>query len=185
MKPAEHPGSESEAAEHDPLMQSGFDSTTNFLLTSALVGNQPLDLEQIWQQLQPLRRQDFVLVEAWGGLGSPLTAETTVADLAWDWHLPTVLIVPVQASTVAHAVANVALARQSKLHLKGIILNMIQQSGQQDWAPIELIQSLTHKPVLGVIPYLENPYDLDKLVQVASTWELERLLPGLEGAISH
>jgi dethiobiotin synthetase len=145
-----------------------------------------IDLEQIWQQFQQLQQRDFVLLEAWGGLGSPLTAETTVADLAWDWHLPTILVVPIQPRAVADAVANVALARQAKVHLKGIILNAIPDPQQQkpanwqDWAPIELIQSLTQKPVLGCIPALDDPLNLEKLAEIASSWNLERLLPGLE-----
>lgn len=136
-----------------------------------------LNLEQIWQQLQQLQQRDFVLLEAFGGLGSPLTPTTTVADLAWDWRLPTLLVVPVRPAAVAHAVANVALARQAQLHLKGIILNAVQPCSRQDWdnwAPVDLIQSLTQKPVLGCVPYLEDPHDQDKLASVASEWELER-----------
>lgn len=143
-----------------------------------------IQIGTIWQQLQQLQQQrDFVLLEAWGGLGAPLIDETTVADLAWDWQLPTVLVVSVQPDTLADAVANVALARQSKIHLKGIILNATQPCSQQewaDWAPADLIQALTRKPVIGCIPYLSDPLDRDALVRVAATWELERLLPNLE-----
>jgi dethiobiotin synthetase len=154
-----------------------------------------IDLEILWQQLQQLQQQrDFVLLEAWGGLGSALNAQTTVADLAWDWRIPTLLVVPVQPGTVAQAVSNVALARQAKVHLKGIVLNAVSPCSTQDWdnwAPIELIQSLTHQPVLGCIPYLDHlqameadpPLDqrvdqlMDRLVNVVSDWDLERLLP--------
>lgn len=155
--------------------------TTGLLPIAAERAGVQIELEAVWQQLQQLQQQrDFVLIEAWDGLGSPLTPETTVADLAWDWHLPTLLVVPVQPGAVAQAVANVALAQQARIHLKGIILNAVQPCHPQDWdewAPIDLIQSLTRKPVLGCIPHLENPFDLAKLVQVAANWELERLLP--------
>jgi len=66
-----------------------------------------------------------VLVEALGGLGSPVSEEFTVADLA-EWRLPTVLVVPVKLGAIAQAVANVALARPSRVHLKGIVLNCVQ-----------------------------------------------------------
>ncbi|MBF2003690.1 MAG: ATP-dependent dethiobiotin synthetase BioD [Synechococcales cyanobacterium M58_A2018_015] len=139
-----------------------------------------LELEPLWQGFQALVQQrDFVLVEGCGGLGTPLTAETTVADLAWDWRLPAVLVVPVQPGAVTQAVAHVALANQSRLHLKGMILNCIQPCQpreQEEWAPIDLLQSLTHKPVLGCIPHLADPQDASKLVQVASDLELERLI---------
>ncbi|HEY9797434.1 MAG TPA: dethiobiotin synthase [Leptolyngbyaceae cyanobacterium] len=140
-----------------------------------------IDLGLVWQAFNALRQQrQLVLVEALGGLGSPLTHELTVADLARDWHLPVVLVVPVQLGAIAQAVANVALARQSGVHLKGIVLNCVQSCSDQDiadWTPVELIQSLTNIPVLGCLPYLTDPTDLAKLAQVASNLDLEQLLP--------
>lgn len=143
--------------------------------------NRFIDLAVVWKTFQYLSTsRDFVLVEALGGLGSPVTAEFTIADLAAQWRLPTVLVVPVKLGAIAQAVANVALARLTHVHLKGIVLNCVQAystSEINDLAPQELIQSLTNVPVLGCIPYLDNPTDLNKLTQVAANLELERLLP--------
>jgi dethiobiotin synthetase len=140
-----------------------------------------IKMKQVWQAFEALsQKRDFVLVEALGGLGSPVTRETTVADWAWDWRLPTVLVVPVRLGAIAQAVANVALAKQTKVHLKGIVLNCVQPRSDQeieDWAPADFIQSLTEIPVLGVIPYLSNPRDLEKLAAVASDLDLERIMP--------
>lgn len=144
--------------------------------------NRPVDLAVVWQTFSQLRSQrDFLLVEALGGLGSPVTEELTVADLAGEWRLPTVLVVPVKLGAIAQAVANVALARQAKVNLKGIVLNCIQPRTDAeiaDWTPSDLIQSLTNTPVLGCLPYLDNPEDLDKLAQVASHLDWERLGTG-------
>jgi len=138
-------------------------------------------LEKTWHQFEVLSQQhEFVLLESLGGLGSPITYETTVADLAWDWRLPTLLVVPVQPGAIAQAVANVALARQCRVHLKGIVLNCVRSCHAQereDWASIDLLQSLTQKPVLGCIPHLADPTDLSKLIQVASNLTLERIMP--------
>lgn len=138
-------------------------------------------LEKAWQTFEMLSQQrDFVLVETQGGLGSPLTLETTMADLAWDWRLPTVLVVPVQRGAVGQAVANAALAQQSRVYLKGIVLNCVQPGSEAaiaDWASPDLIESLTQKPILGSIPHLRNTNDLTKLTQAASNLDLERLLP--------
>jgi dethiobiotin synthetase len=140
-----------------------------------------VNLKVAWQAFDQLRHQrDWVLVEALGGLGSPVTNELTVADLAGDWRLPTVLVVPVRLGAIAQAVANVALARQSRIQLKGIVLNCVQPRSDAEianWAPIDLIQSLTNTPVLGIIPYLADATDLTKLAQVASNLEIERLIP--------
>jgi dethiobiotin synthetase len=139
-----------------------------------------IDLGRAWQAFETLRQQrQWVLVEALGGLGSPITHELTVADLARDWRLPVVLVVPVKLGAIAQAVANVALARQSGIHLKGIVLNCVNSCSDQeiaDWAPIDLIQSLTNIPVLGIMPHLADLADLSKLAQVASNLDLERLL---------
>ncbi|MBF2007038.1 ATP-dependent dethiobiotin synthetase BioD [Chlorogloeopsis fritschii PCC 6912] len=141
--------------------------------------NRQVDLAVVWQALTSLRqRRDFILVEALGGLGSPVTDELTVADLAGEWRLPTVLVVPVRLGAIAQAVANVALARLARVQLVGIVLNCVQPRTDTeitDWAPADLIQSLTNIPVLGCLPYLENPTDLNKLAELASNLDLERL----------
>ncbi|MBH8554813.1 ATP-dependent dethiobiotin synthetase BioD [Nostocaceae cyanobacterium CENA357] len=142
--------------------------------------NRRVDLAVVWQALSELqKRRDFVLIEALGGLGSPVTEELTVADLAGEWRLPTVLVVPVRLGAIAQAVANVALARQTKVNLKGIVLNCVQPRSDDeiaDWTPSDLIQSLTNTPVLGCLPYLDNLDDLDKLAQVASNLDWETLI---------
>jgi dethiobiotin synthetase len=143
---------------------------------------QAIDLALLWQQFNLLRSQkQFVLVEALGGLGSPLTEEYIVADLARDWALPTVLVVPVKIGAVGQAIANVALAHANKINLCGIILNCLEpeqtKAELDDLAPIDLITSLTHLPVLGRIPYLldQDRQDITKLAHAASGLELARL----------
>ncbi len=139
-----------------------------------------IDLKLAWQAFNTLRQErQWVLVEALGGLGSPVTHELTVADLARDWRLPVVLVVPVKLGAIAQAVANTALSNQSRIHLKGIVLNCVTSCSDEekaDWAPIDLIQSLTNVPVLGVLPHLADPTDLFKLAQAASDLEIERLI---------
>ncbi len=153
-----------------------------------------VDLDILWQHYEQLQNQsDFLLVEGVGGLGCPITQETTVADLAWDWRLPAVLVVPVRLGAIGQAVANHALACQTRLHLKGIVLNCVEpctDAELAEWAPISLMQTLTRTPVLGVIPHMANPTNLDNLAQVAANLELERILPniltgfGRDGAIA-
>ncbi|KJH70378.1 dethiobiotin synthase [Aliterella atlantica] len=140
-----------------------------------------VDLGIVWQALEKMRsRTDFVLVEALGGLGSPVTNEFTVADIAAQWRLPTVLVVPVKLGAISQAVANVALAKLTGVRLQGIVLNCVQPCTPEevsDLTPTDLIQALTNVPVLGCMPYLDNPRDLDKLAQVAANLNLEILLP--------
>ncbi len=141
----------------------------------------PIDLGLAWNTFQTLQKNyDRVLVEGVGGLGSPITAELTVADLAHDWHLPTVLVVPVQLGAIGQAIANAALVQQAQVNLLGIILSCSQPCSAQDieqWANPELIQSFTQRPILGTLPYQANLTDLTTLAKTAASWDLEVLFP--------
>jgi dethiobiotin synthetase len=143
--------------------------------------NRPIELERVWQDFCTLQgEKDFVIVEALGGLGSPVTPELTVADIAREWRFNTFLVVPVRLGSIAQAVANTALARQTQVNLRGIILNCTQPTTPtdiEDLTPRDLIESLTYLPVLGILPYLENPRDLSQLSQAAANLELEKILP--------
>jgi dethiobiotin synthetase len=144
--------------------------------------NREIDLAIVWKALQNLQQQrDLVLIEALGGLGSPVTEEITVANLAADWHLPTVLVVPVKLGSIAQAVANVALARSLNIELKGIILNCCDRESQlnlDDLTPIDLIESLTQIPVIGTLPYAIDVADKHKLAQIVANWDLELIFLG-------
>ena len=149
-------------------------------LAAAMEGKQ-VDLAKAWQVFSQLEAEkDWVLVEGAGGLGSPVTAEMTVAELACQWRLPAVLVVPVKLGAIANAMANVALAEKAKVKLKGIVLNCTQpvmQSQIENWAPVGLIESLARVPVLGVLPYLKQARDVEALSAAAAQLDLERLMP--------
>lgn len=138
-------------------------------------------LQEIWETSISLQKQQsLVLVEAVGGLGSPITEELTIGNLAADWCLPTVLVVPVKLGAIAQAVANVALARSLNVNLRGIILNcscpLESEARLADLTPIDLIQTLTQVPVIGVLPHLELD-DRQKIASVVADWDLELILP--------
>ena len=142
--------------------------------------NRPVELEKVWPVLVGLqKRSDLLLVEALGGLGSPVTHELTVADIARDWGLTAVLVVPVRLGAISQAVANVALARQTKMQLRGIVLNCTEPRTQEEidkWTPAYMIEELTRVPVLGCLPFLVDATDKDKLIEVASKLDLERMM---------
>jgi dethiobiotin synthetase len=135
-----------------------------------------IDLAIAWQSLQRLQQAyPMVLIEAAGGLGTPMTAELTVADLAREWRLPTILVAPVKLGSIGAIVANVALARQSGVDLRGIILSCPQPltaAEIADLTPTDSIESLTRIPILGIIPYLDRINDLELLATAASNLEL-------------
>lgn len=140
-----------------------------------------VDLAPLWQTLLQLQSQHSrVLVEALGGLGSPVTPELTVADIAGLWRLPTLLVAPVQLGCLGQMIAHVALARQCHVPLKGIVLSCQKKQAEaqlQDWANPALVESLTRIPVLGLIPHLKEKETIDPLclAQRAADLDLERL----------
>ena len=143
-----------------------------------------IDLGQIWQEFNAARQEsELVLLESLGGLGSPVTNELTVGDLASQWCLPTVLVVPVKLGAIAQTVANVALARSLKLDLRGIILNCSQLEAvgrTEDLTPTGLIESLTQIPVIGTLPYAKDWDNSDRIAQKVADWDLELILPKQE-----
>ena len=136
-----------------------------------------IELGKIWQEFNISRqRSSLVLLESLGGLGSPVTNELIVGNIAADWRLPTLLVVPVKLGAIANTVANVALARSLNIDLKGIVLNCSQLEVSQrieDLTPINLIQSLTQTPIIGVLPYIGDLTNTQKLARIVANWDLE------------
>jgi dethiobiotin synthetase len=140
----------------------------------------PIDLALIWQQFQKLQKQkECLLVESMGGLGSPITDEYIVADLARDWALEAILVVPVRLGAISQAIANVALANLQKVKLRGIVLSCSQvytTEEIEELAPPQMISRLASVPVLGILPYVNDLSDISQLSLAASELDIERIL---------
>lgn len=141
-----------------------------------------IDLSIVWQCLSQLQQQqDLVVIEALGGLGSPVTNELTVANIAADWLLPTILVVPIQLGAISQAVSNVALARSLNIDLRGIILSCCELYDQatelNSLTPINLIESLTQVSVLGTLPYIKDLTEGNYLAKIVSDWDWELIFP--------
>jgi dethiobiotin synthetase len=140
----------------------------------------PIDLGLIWQHFQKLQQQkECLLVEAMGGLGSPITDEYIVADLARDWALEAILVVPVRLGAISQAIANVALANMQKVKLRGIVLSCSQvytTEEIEELAPPQMISRLASVPILGILPYIKDLSDIAQLALAASELDIERIL---------
>lgn len=146
---------------------------------AAIKEGKEIDLALIWQQFQKLQQQKrCLLIESLGGLGSPITNEYIVADLARDWALETILVVPVRLGGISQAIANVALANSCKVKLKGIVLSCSQVYSPteiEEFTPPEMISRLASIPVLGILPYINDLNDISQLAQAASALDIERI----------
>lgn len=139
-----------------------------------------IDLGLIWRQFQKLQQQkECLLVESMGGLGSPITNEYIVADLARDWALETILVVPVRLGAISQAIANVALANSQKVKLRGIVLSCSQvytPEEIEDLAPPQMISRLASVPILGILPYVQDLHNISQLADAASELDIEKIL---------
>jgi len=135
-----------------------------------------IDLGKAWRDLQSIAdRKSHAIVEWLGGLGSPVTWELTVADLVRDWRMSAILVAPVRLGSISQVVACAALAREAKVKLGGIVLNCtepIEAETREQLMPIGAIERLTHLPVLGCVPFLENPRDRAQLVAAAADLDI-------------
>lgn len=147
---------------------------------AAQLEGREIDLGLVWRTLVALgEAQDFVLAESLGSLGSPVTDELTVADLVGQWRLPTVLVVPVRLGSLGQAIAQVSLARERKVNLKGIILSCGDPDASaqiEALTPPSMLQRFTQVPVVGIMPYVEHWEDRTALAKSAAEWHLEQLI---------
>ena len=125
---------------------------------AASKAEQTVSLAPVWKAFAQMG-QDYrgVLVEGVGSLSSAITPQSTLADVAADWKLPVLLVAAVRPEVLSELVAQVALARQARCDLRGIVLNCATPEAQQylmDWAPPLLVEQMTGYPVLGKLPYL-------------------------------
>ncbi len=135
-----------------------------------------VDLGLLWQSYQNLKEKyQVLLIEGTGGIGSPITWEYTGADLARDWRLPTVLVVPVRLGSMTQAISSCALARERAVDLRGIIFNCVQPYTEEeiyDFVAPDRLALLTQVPILGVVPCLETFHDREELKLIAAGLDL-------------
>ncbi|MDW8345033.1 MAG: dethiobiotin synthase [Verrucomicrobiae bacterium] len=95
-----------------------------------------------------------VLVEGAGGLLVPVTARTTVADLARELRLPLLIVARLGLGTLNHTLLTVEAAQRRGLTVRGIILNdLTGRRGLAERTNPAALAALCSAPVLGVVPY--------------------------------
>jgi len=135
------------------------------------------NIADLWRSLSE-QQQDhsMVLVEGEGGLGSPVVYDSTIAALARDWRLPTILVMPMRREAIAATVGAIALARHSRLDLLGVILNQSAPSTDfHDSGISDLLRSLTQVPILGTLPFLDDLDNEGLLSHAASNLMIEAI----------
>ena len=145
--------------------------------TAARRAHRPLRLEPVLSAWRRLRaRHQVLIVEGVGGLLVPLTAQTTVADLARRIRLPLLLVARPSLGTINHTLLSMHQARRDHLSVRGIVLN---HAGPPDADPMarlavrtnpDILRRLTHCPVFGPLPWLPPRRNGAAVSFVLSRW---------------
>lgn len=126
-----------------------------------------IDIRKILKAYETLRkRYDVLLVEGAGGLMVPLREDYFVADLIRDIDSEVIIVARLGLGTINHTLLTVEQAKAKGLKVKGIIFcqNKNGKTGIPEKTNPEVIEKLTHTPVLGIIPYL-NKFTSNEIIK--------------------
>ena len=105
-----------------------------------------------------------LLIEGAGGLAVPLTADTTVVELAQEIAAPLLIIARPSLGTVNHTVLTVRYAQAHGLTVAGVILSgwLGGEDPGEAHNPI-YIEEYAGVPVLGRVPWLGNAPTIEEI----------------------
>ncbi len=131
--------------------------------TAARRARRPIRLEAILEAFHALSvRHRVLIVEGIGGLLVPLTARTTVADLARRMRLPLLVVTRPTLGTLNHTLLTFQSVRALRLPVLGLIVNSAQPPERDPMARLAqrtnlaLLQRLRCRPLVGVIPFVPS-----------------------------
>lgn len=125
---------------------------------------------------------DWVVVEGVGGWCVPLSAGSTVADMALELDLPVVMVVGMRLGCLNHALLTSQAIRSSGARLLGWVANC---SGADDFGLDRCLDTLRERldvPLLAVVPAIESPEEgpLDATAAAAG----EEMLAAIRALVS-
>ncbi|MGV6827404.1 MAG: ATP-dependent dethiobiotin synthetase BioD, partial [bacterium] len=95
----------------------------------------------------------------------------TLADLAADMRLPVVLVVGMRLGCLNHALLSVEAIQSRDVRLLGWVANQIDPAMQAYQENVETLVARIPAPLLGEIPYQENPDPLKIMSYLRFPWE--------------
>lgn len=114
--------------------------------TAALRRRRPVRPDVVVNAFRTLSaRHEYLIVEGVGGLLVPLTARTTVADLAGQVGLPLVLIARPGLGTLNHTRLSLEYLRRAGLSCHGVVINHTHRAPQH---PMDRLAERTNPDVL-------------------------------------
>jgi dethiobiotin synthetase len=100
---------------------------------------------------------DAVVVEGVGGFRVPFSDDFDSADLAAQLNLPVVLVVGLRLGCISHSLLTIEAIIARNLVLAGWVVNEVDPDMEFADENVEALAQRIPAPLLGRIPYLENP----------------------------
>ncbi len=117
-----------------------------------------IDIETIYQHYLAIAAQsDCVIVEGAGGWQVPLNDFQTIADLGKRLQLPVILVVGMRLGCISHTLLTVESINRAGLPLAGWVANQLEPDMSRLAENITTLQQRIDAPLLGQVPYLEQP----------------------------
>lgn len=119
-----------------------------------------VDINIIKNRIRSLVKEyDIVLIEGAGGLIVPLTRTYTVLNLIQDLSVPVLVVAKAGLGTINHTSLTVNTLKSFEIPIIGVMLNYFK-GGIIEEDNKKIINTLNNTPIIGVIPFSENPKEL-------------------------
>lgn len=107
---------------------------------------------------------DFVIVEGMGGLLVPLNAKELLIDVVGELNLPVLLVAGNRLGVINHTLLSIEALKIRDIKILGIIFNNILKDEKSIILKDnpKIVNNLTGVTVLGILPWINNPYQLQK-----------------------
>jgi dethiobiotin synthetase len=109
-----------------------------------------------------------LLVETAGGILSPMSANTTMADFVSYYKLPAILIAQNYLGSINHTLLSIEVVKNRGIVLLGIVMN-----GTENRSSETFIEQYSKTPIIARIPHLDR---LDKNSIATSAEQIKRSL---------
>ena len=113
-----------------------------------------------------------LIVETAGGILSPMSASTTMADFVGHYGLPAILIVQNYLGSINHTLLSIEVLKSRGIKLLGLVIN-----GAANEASETFIEQYAHVPVLARIPHFDK---LDNGTIAKCAAEIQHSFSGLD-----
>ncbi len=94
----------------------------------------------------------ILLVETAGGILSPMSSNSTMADFVAHYNMPAILVSQNYLGSINHTLLSIEVLKSRGIHLLGIVMN-----GEPNESSETFITQYTQVPIIARIPHFDKP----------------------------